>query len=206
MTGRACSLTGCRGPHYGRGYCRSHWARWRRTGDPLGRRRPARRCVVPGCDRPHHGRGLCRTHGSRVRRSGDPRADRPVAERSGPPSYRVVYRRIRAARGPADEHPCWSCGAPATVWSYDVTDPSELRAKRPYSADPARYRAACRTCHRHPFDPDRAVRLYRAGATLRGIAALLGIGTATVRHTLRANDVPTRTSRRTDLPTTTTNR
>jgi hypothetical protein len=205
MTGRPCSVRGCRAPHYGRGYCRPHWARWRRTGDPLGRRRAARRCVVSGCDRPHHGRGYCRTHWSRVHRWGDPRAHRPIAERAErPPSYRVVCQRLRAVRGPAEAHPCWSCGTLAAVWSYNGTDPAALRHGRAFSTDLTRYRAACRTCHRHPFDPDRAARLYRAGASLRGIAALLGVGTGTVRRTLRARDIPTRTSGRTDLPTSST--
>lgn len=191
MTGRRCSVRGCRSTHYGRGYCRPHWARWRRTGDPLGRRRPARRCVLPGCNRPHHGRGYCRTHWSRVRRWGDPRADRPIAQPRAVPSYRLVCRRLRAVRGPADAHPCWSCGSPAAVWSYDGTGPNTQRG---YSADLSCYRPACRTCHRCPFDPDRAVRLYVAGASLRGIAALLGVGTGTVRQTLRTRDIPTRTS------------
>lgn len=42
-TGGPCSVTGCSMPIKGHGYCRSHWDRWRKHGDPLaGARRPPR--------------------------------------------------------------------------------------------------------------------------------------------------------------------
>lgn len=31
---RTCSIDGCDNDHYGRGWCRKHWKRWRRHGDP----------------------------------------------------------------------------------------------------------------------------------------------------------------------------
>lgn len=33
---RTCCILGCNRPHYGRGYCRAHWKRWKRHGDPFG--------------------------------------------------------------------------------------------------------------------------------------------------------------------------
>lgn len=36
MTILACSIEQCPRPHYGRGYCRQHWRRWRDSGDPMG--------------------------------------------------------------------------------------------------------------------------------------------------------------------------
>jgi len=38
-----CSITGCPAPHEGRGYCRKHYDKWRRYGDPLhqGRKDPS---------------------------------------------------------------------------------------------------------------------------------------------------------------------
>jgi hypothetical protein len=32
---RLCSIEGCGKPHLARGWCRQHWNRWRREGDPL---------------------------------------------------------------------------------------------------------------------------------------------------------------------------
>lgn len=42
---RECSIEGCESPHRARGWCNSHWLRWRRFGDPLGKapeRRPGK--------------------------------------------------------------------------------------------------------------------------------------------------------------------
>lgn len=42
MTKRTCSIAGCDSKYYGRGWCRKHWRRWYRHGDPLaGVRGPA---------------------------------------------------------------------------------------------------------------------------------------------------------------------
>lgn len=32
----ACTLEGCEDQRFSRGWCKSHWKRWRRHGDPLG--------------------------------------------------------------------------------------------------------------------------------------------------------------------------
>ena len=56
-----CSIDGCGKPRYQLGWCRAHYSRNRRHGDPLGGgppREPGRRCVNHP-DRPHKGRGLC---------------------------------------------------------------------------------------------------------------------------------------------------
>lgn len=37
---RICSVEGCGKPYWGRGYCSSHYQRWRRNGDPLAGRTP----------------------------------------------------------------------------------------------------------------------------------------------------------------------
>lgn len=34
MIQRACTIDGCERPHRARGYCKSHWLRWRNYGDP----------------------------------------------------------------------------------------------------------------------------------------------------------------------------
>ncbi len=37
MSGKLCSIEGCGRRAIARGWCEMHWARWRRTGSPLGR-------------------------------------------------------------------------------------------------------------------------------------------------------------------------
>lgn len=47
LKGRKCSVPGCNLPHWGRGYCKKHWYRWRRTGDVNGLRGPSN--TNPSC-------------------------------------------------------------------------------------------------------------------------------------------------------------
>lgn len=57
---RTCSIPGCERPHEARGWCNTHYERWRQHGttDLL---RPVY-CSVSGCDRHPHGHGLCERH------------------------------------------------------------------------------------------------------------------------------------------------
>ena len=150
---RVCSVADCERRHYGRGYCRTHWTRWRRHGDPSAR--PARRqrlCGIESCGRQHSGRGLCAAHLARLNATGDTSPGEPIGSRRSPrASYWSVHQRLRAERGPASVHACAECGAPARCWSYDRTDPDEQhdpnRDMR-YSLDLDRYRARCLSCHR----------------------------------------------------------
>lgn len=165
-------------------------------------------CSVAGCDRVHHGHGYCRPHHARWRRHGEPQAAVEVAARDGV-TYWSARRTVLAARGPAAEQRCGGCGGPAAVWSYDGTDPDERHGPdqpRRYSLDPDRYRALCRSCHRQVprggsravvlsgADVDRAARLYRAGASARGIGRLFGVSRTAVLHALRAHGVTLRPS------------
>lgn len=124
-------------------------------------------------------------------------------------SYPAALARVTSRRGPAGEQVCVECGAGAECWSYDGTDPHER--PRPgrscfYSLDPSRYRPRCRPCHRRatvargagvvvlpPDQVERVARLYQGGATLRGLASLLGVSVGVVRAALRAAEVELRT-------------
>lgn len=166
--------------------------------------RPVRSCEVAGCGRRHFGRGYCRTHHERWRQHGDPQADVPIPIRQrGGASYWSVGQRLRAERGPASRRRCAGCAAPAACWSYDGTDPDErsnpAKGYR-YSLDLDRYQPRCRPCARlarRPaetvaVDVERAARLYRAGASVGGIAALLGVSRTAVHTALRGHGVPLR--------------
>lgn len=67
--------------HFGRGYCRTHYERWKRNGDVELRKDSSRPCSVEGCGRTHFGKGMCRPHYRRWRKYGDPVAPRPLPER-----------------------------------------------------------------------------------------------------------------------------
>lgn len=167
-------------------------------------------CEVPGCGRPHRARGYCGAHYVRMTRHGHAQVDQPIEARTtGGVGYWACHERVRAQRGPVTTHRCAECGVAAADWSYDGTDPTErtdpTRGYR-YSLDPNRYRPRCRSCHRRAtvaarrprpasprvLDVDRAARLYRDGASTRGIARLLGTSRTAVYTALRARGVAMR--------------
>jgi hypothetical protein len=76
-----CQVNGCAGTAIARGWCRRHYGRWHRTGDPgpAGPYPLARDqvCTVDGCDQPQHSRGWCATHYQRCRTTGTTNAPPP---------------------------------------------------------------------------------------------------------------------------------
>jgi len=107
MTERTCSVDGCGKPHYGRGWCKAHHQRWRRTGDPVGSLRAPQPdgCSVEGCKRGGRlRRGLCHLHYDRWLAHGDP----PGAGSS--PEERFWARVDKNGPVPecrSDLGPCW---------------------------------------------------------------------------------------------------
>lgn len=73
-----CSIDGCAKPHYARGWCRTHYSRWQRNGDPLLLRRTPQGsvCSVGNCQDEPHSKGMCSSHYKRRMRHGDPTAGR----------------------------------------------------------------------------------------------------------------------------------
>ena len=83
MSDGTCSIDGCDNPARSRGWCKKHYAQWRRTGDPTAVRKRGPKpipkedrpvpppCAVDGCDRPSKTRGYCHTHYERLRTTGD---------------------------------------------------------------------------------------------------------------------------------------
>lgn len=94
MTHPTCVIGGCERPAFCREWCRTHYGKWQRHGDPLyigrtGRRvadGPPQLCSVPGCDAPAIARGLCVAHEKRRQRHGDPLlGSRPRGRVAGSP-------------------------------------------------------------------------------------------------------------------------
>lgn len=119
-----CSIAECTKSTIARGWCSTHYERWRRTGNPeLVLPNPA---MLPGS-------GNAKWLGSQVK-------------------YRSAHDRVRKARGLASDYACVDCGGSAIQWSYDHQDPDELiepddPKRKPYSANPEHYEPRCRPCH-----------------------------------------------------------
>lgn len=76
MSESTCTIEDCDRVVIARGWCKGHYSRWRRHGDPLGGP-PLRKsthapgeCVVPECDRKSRTLGLCPLHYGRWRVNG----------------------------------------------------------------------------------------------------------------------------------------
>lgn len=75
MSAKICSVNGCGKRVMGRGWCATHYQRWKFHGDPFYEPRTPNRllqCSVPICAEPVHQRGFCRAHYMRWYRHGDP--------------------------------------------------------------------------------------------------------------------------------------
>lgn len=82
MNDLTCSIKGCERARKARGWCKTHWQRWSRTGDP-GAEMQVRvfstgledsTCSIEGCAKPVKHRGWCGMHYQRWQRHGDPYA------------------------------------------------------------------------------------------------------------------------------------
>lgn len=161
---KPCKYGECTRPSKARGWCSTHWLRWRKHGDPsvvlrvgvdYGTKHPL--CLATGCTRPHHARGYCEKHYRRLVKHGDPETVGEVTGRplKGPnPSWDAVHKRLEREAGPASQQLCVDCDAPASEWSYNHMAACELiDAKRgsPFSLDLGDYDPRCIPCHRR-FD------------------------------------------------------
>lgn len=72
-----CTVTDCQRRVYARGWCRAHYLRWQRYGDPLHGLPRYDACTVEGCDGKPYARGWCNRHYLRWRMHGDPLGGRP---------------------------------------------------------------------------------------------------------------------------------
>lgn len=94
-----CSVRDCDKPHKARGWCSTHYSRWRQHGSPHTLlQRQDRTCDVADCDQPHLARGMCSKHYWRWDTYGDPLI---VREPKGYPKRRFW------AKVEVDESGCW---------------------------------------------------------------------------------------------------
>jgi len=120
-----CSVPTCEEGHAVRGWCRKHYKRWCRHGDPEHVKKVHRYdqdCSVGTCDRPARSSGLCNGHYQRWRRYGDPEHSERVHLDNQDCSVSTCDRPARI-RGLCDGH----YGRWRTTGSVDADRP--LRAK-----------------------------------------------------------------------------
>lgn len=74
---KVCSIEGCGLKHVSRGYCRTHYYRFKRYGDPtvikqVQSKNNTTGCLVEGCENKHDAKGYCKFHYRKFDRYGDP--------------------------------------------------------------------------------------------------------------------------------------
>ena len=164
-----CSIDGCERQSAGRGWCSTHWLRWRKHGDPMivlpkvgHPRKYPEVCQVDGCEAGHHAHGYCSKHANALAKYGDPLGKGgPITgrpPRGGVPGYAAAHKRVRRALGAPSEHQCIQCQGPAAEWAYQGGDPDELttdpairKQEHPglaYSLSADYYKPMCVRCHR----------------------------------------------------------
>jgi hypothetical protein len=148
MRTKTCSVPTCDRDARVRGWCKTHYNRWKRHGDvrpdvPLRQPKPDH-CTVDGCYRPVARKGLCWTHAKRLKKYGDVQAHIPIrvwvpqSEQEAP--ARLDREAVR--RSYEDAIDVWRLGSPAweachrlgvrprrvSAWAYDHlpdTDPDK---------------------------------------------------------------------------------
>lgn len=83
MKERLCTVDGCEGKHVARGFCRTHYYRFKRYGNPLEVRQIQSKhtdgsCKIKDCTRKHYAKGYCKYHHYRWEKYGDPLYERPT--------------------------------------------------------------------------------------------------------------------------------
>jgi HNH endonuclease len=93
-----CRVEGCNRSRFARGWCNSHWARWRKYGDPehvVVKVAKAEQCRLVGCTQQAVRREYCNRHYRKWLKYGDPLAGRSVLHAQGEGSHVVTgYRRL----------------------------------------------------------------------------------------------------------------
>lgn len=82
---KICSVNNCKDAYYSKGFCKKHYDKNRRHGDPLFTEvlRKNSPCSIEECDKPHFANNLCSMHNRRLQRHGDPLFINPKCNRDG---------------------------------------------------------------------------------------------------------------------------
>ena len=68
-----CKVEGCDNKHKAKGYCRKHYDKFLKYGDPLFTKCcEIKKCKVEGCENKYLAKGYCKKHYYRFKRHGDP--------------------------------------------------------------------------------------------------------------------------------------
>lgn len=103
-----CSVEDCFKKVQARGWCGTHYARWRKHGDvSRGAKEYPKDCSIEGCDNPFEARGWCRQHYARWHKYGEPVRVLPNVEER-------FWAKVVKAEG------CWEWTAAKDMYGYST--------------------------------------------------------------------------------------
>lgn len=87
-----CKVADCKHTYYSKGFCKMHYDKNRRHGDPLFKEKFKKDepCSILGCDKLKFANDLCSLHNRRLQRHGDPLYVNPKCNRDG--GYKVRHK------------------------------------------------------------------------------------------------------------------
>lgn len=143
-----CKITDCEIPGpFKRGWCRTHYMRWRRTGDPLvvrkpweSRERQPQQCSMDGCDKPTEWTGLCSRH------------YREKLAKGAPPCSRDECEKPSRASGLCEKHDAEARRRARGVLPRDRERPSCKECGTATARIPS---GLCRRCYQRLYDQAR---------------------------------------------------
>lgn len=170
-----CSVTDCENSHYAKTYCRTHWSRYNKYGDPQWTPTLQRdlTCEIEGCDKHSITKNMCKGHYSLWwyynTEPGSFNPDHHNVKETV--SYQGAHYRIRRTRGHARDYKCVDCDKQARDWSlragtenvlYGAAHGSQGTNKSAYSVNPMDYEPRCGDCHKR-YDAETGNRSYKTG-------------------------------------------
>jgi hypothetical protein len=70
---KSCLIENCENKHYGKGFCKKHYEKNKKYGDPLAKKEK-QFCSIENCENKYHSKGFCQKHYKKNKKYGDPLA------------------------------------------------------------------------------------------------------------------------------------
>jgi len=156
-----CLIKDCKKESFARGYCRMHYARWWKHGNPnivrvrgLGKlAKNIGNCIIEGCQNPQEIKHFCNKHYRRFLKWGDPnqvkkskgrdiRGNKNPNWKGGIAEYpdHCRMKRLRLQKLKEENSRCQMCGGKAVEIHHRNGNKADQRIKN--------YMALCHSCHK----------------------------------------------------------